>query len=181
MKGIKWLDKNFEKYILVFLLVVMAGVLSFQVVMRFIANSPTFWSDRVAQLSLVISMFFSISYCIRRGSSLKIDLLTKSVPKPAQKVIGILVKVIMLVLFSLLAIASWETLGQYLERGTTDAALGIPLSHFYTVVFIALALTVVRCVQVLIFEFFPEKNPEVLAKIVSQPADEDKAADGDDK
>jgi len=181
MKAVKWLDKNFEKYILVFLLVVMAGVLSFQVIMRFVVNSPTFWSDRVAQLSLVISMFFSISYCIRRGSSLKIDLLTKSVPKGVQKVISITVKLIMLVLFSLLAIASWETLGQYLERGTTDAALGIPISHFYTVVFIALVLTVVRCVQVLIFEFAPEKNPEVLVKIAAQPDEEDQKTDGDDK
>jgi len=181
MKVIKWLDKNFEKCILVSLLVVMAGVLSFQVIMRFVVNSPTFWSDRVAQLSLVISMFFSISYCIRRGSSLKIDLLTKSVPKVAQKVISLVVKVIMLILFSLLTIASWETLGQYLERGTTDAALGIPISSLYIVVFIALALTVIRCAQVLIFEFFPEKNPEVLAKIVAQPAEEESTNDGDDK
>ncbi|MCL2578419.1 MAG: TRAP transporter small permease [Oscillospiraceae bacterium] len=171
IKAIKWLDKNFEKYILVFLLILITGVLSLQVFMRFVVNSPTFWSDRVAQLSLVISTFFSISYCIRRGSSLKIDLLIKAVPAPVAKVMAVLVKVIMLVLFSLLAAASWGTLGQYVERGTTDAALGIPIQYFYMVVFFALSLAVVRCVQALIFEFFPEKNPEVLVTMISKPAD----------
>ena len=179
MKAIKWLDKNFEKCILVSLLIVMVSVLSLQIFMRFVLNSPTFWSDRVAQLSLVISAFFSISYCIRRGSSLKIDLVTKALPKVAFKAINLIVKLIMLILFSLLALASWETLGQYLERGTTDAALGIPISSLYILVFIAFVLTVIRCIQALVFEFFPEKNPEVLAKVVSQPAEEDSTDDGD--
>ena len=167
---LKWLDKNFEKYILVTLLIVITSVLSLQVVMRFIFNSPTFWSDRVAQLSLVISAFFSISYCIRRGSSLKIDLIVKSVPAPAAKALTLLVKLIMLAFFTLLASASWVTLGQYIERGTTDAALGLPITYLYILVFAGLVLTVVRCVQALVFEFFPEKNPEVLAKIVAAPA-----------
>jgi len=169
INAVKWLDKNFEKYILVFLLIVITGVLSLNVVMRFIFNSPTFWSDRVAQLSLVISTFFSISYCIRRGSSLKIDLLVKAVPAHATKAITLLVKVILLAFFGLLCAASWGTLGQYLERGTTDAALGIPISYLYVLVFIGLSLTVIRCVQALVFEFFPEKNPEVLAKIITAP------------
>jgi len=181
MKVIKWLDKNFEKYILVFLLIVMASVLSLQVFMRFIVNSPTFWSDRVAQLSLVISTFFSISYCIRRGSSLKIDLLLKAVPKPVSKAMALLVKTIMLVFFSLLALASWGTLGQYAERGTTDVALGIPLTYLYAVVVFGLVLTVVRCIQVLVFEFFPEKNPEVLATLVTQPAPQKPAGGSDDE
>ena len=171
MKAIKWLDKNLEKYILVFLLVAITSILSLQVFMRFIMNSPTFWSDRVAQLSLVISTFFSISYCIRRGSSLKIDLLIKAVPPLVRKMLIVLVKGILLVLFSLLAVASWGTLGQYIERGTTDAALGIPIMYLYAVVFFAFVLTVIRCVQTLFFEFFPEKNPEILVTMISKPPD----------
>jgi len=177
--AVKWLDKNFEKYILVFLLIVITGILSLQVVMRFIFNSPTFWSDRVAQLSLVISTFFSISYCIRRGSSLKIDLLVKAVPEQVAKAISLLVKVILLAFFSLLCAASWGTLSQYIERGTTDAALGIPIASLYVLVFIGLVLTVIRCVQALVFEFFPEKNPEVLGKIITAPPAADD--DGDNK
>jgi len=177
--AIKWLDKNFEKYILVFLLIVITGVLSLQVVMRFIFNSPTFWSDRVAQLSLVISTFFSISYCIRRGSSLKIDLLIKAIPAHAAKALTLLVKVILLAFFSLLAAASWVTLGQYVERGTTDVALGMPITYLYTLVFAGLVLTVIRCVQALVFEFFPEKNPEVLAKIITSPPASDTKDDKD--
>ena len=185
--AIKWLDKNFEKYILVFFLVAITGVLSLQVVMRFIFNNPTFWSDRVAQLSLVISMWFSISYCIRRGSSLKIDLAIKDLPEKIRKTVVVIVKVVMLVLFSFLAAASWETLGQYVERGTTDPALGIPLSQLYMVVFFSLCLTVVRCIQVLFFEFFPEKNPEIIVTLLSKAADakkdaeEAKSSDGGDE
>jgi len=176
MKVIKWLDKNFEKYILVFLLVMMLSVLSLNVFLR-IFNAETHWAARVAQLCLVISSFFSVSYCIRRGSSLKIDLLLKSIPPIAQKIMVFTVKLILLILFSLLAIASWGTLGQYLELGTTDAALGIPLSNFYILVFIGFVVTVIRCIQSLFFEFFPEKNPEVLAKMIPSPTLQETAID----
>ncbi|MCL2399423.1 MAG: TRAP transporter small permease [Defluviitaleaceae bacterium] len=167
MKVIKWFDKNFEKYILLFFLIVITSVLFLQVIMRFFFSSPTFWSDRIAQLSLVISTFFSVSYCIRRGSNLKIDLLLNAVSKPFYKVLNLSVKLIMLAFFTLLAVGSWGAFNQYLERGTTDAALGIPLTYIYFLIFLALVLTVVRCIQSLVFEFFPEKNPEITANIVS--------------
>lgn len=174
MHVIKWLDKNFEKYVLLFLLIVITSVLSLNVFMRFVLNSATAWSDRVAQISLVISAFFSISYCIRRGSSLKIDLLIKSLKPAVGKAVMICVKILMLLSFFMLMLGSWGTLGQYIERGTTDSALGIPLTYMYSLVFFGFVLTVIRCVQSLFFEFFPEKNPEVLATMVNVMEEKDK-------
>ncbi|MCL2619048.1 MAG: TRAP transporter small permease [Defluviitaleaceae bacterium] len=174
MGFIKWLDKNFEKYVLMSLLVVIVCVMSYMVVMRFVFNNAPFWSDRVAQYSFVISTFFSISYCIRRGSSLKIDILLKAVPSAVSKVMSVCVKVLMLVFFSLLTYAAWGVIESFVQLGTRDTALDIPMYYFYSVTFFALVLTTIRCVQTLVFEFFPEKNPEILASIAAPPSGDKK-------
>jgi len=180
MNVIKWLDKNFEKYVLLVFLVTITLCLSLQIVMR-IFNNALPWTDRVAQLSFVISAFFSISYCIRRGSALKIDLLTKKLPEKICRILLIAVKVIMLAAFSLLTVGAWGTLGQYVAQGTTDAALGIPLTIIYSFIFFGFILTIVRTIQSLIFEFFPEKNPEIIATMIKPVVDSKNSADsGDD-
>ena len=170
MNVIKWLDKNFEKYVLLVLLIVITLCLSLNIVMR-IFNNPLAWTDRVAQLSFVISAFFSISYCIRRGSALKIDLLTKKLPESVCKVLLIIVKLIMLAAFSLLTVGALGTVNQYVDQGTTDAALGIPLTIIYSLIFFGFILTLVRTIQSLVFEFFPEKNPEIITTMIKPVVD----------
>jgi len=176
MNVIKWIDKNFEKYVLLILLVTITLMLSLQIVLR-IFNSSQPWTDRVAQLSFVVSAFFSISYCIRRGSALKIDLLTKKLPEAVNKVLLIVVKIIMLAGFGLLTVGAWGTLGQYVDQGTTDAALGIPLTFVYSFVFFGFALTIIRTIQSLVFEFFPEKNPEVIVTMIKSASDSENEAE----
>jgi len=179
---IKWLDKNFEKYVLFVLLITITLCLSLNIVMRFFFNNPFAWTDRVAQLSFVISAFFSISYCIRRGSALKIDLLTKKLPESMSRILLIIVKLIMLAAFALLTVGAWGTLNQYVAQGTTDAALGIPLTIIYALILFGFVLTIIRTIQSLVFEFFPEKNPEVIATMIKTVTadDSDESDNGDD-
>jgi len=158
MNALKWLDKNLEKYILVCLLIVIVCVVSHMVFMRVVFNSPPFWSGRVSQYAFVISTFFSISYCIRRGASLKIDMLLGFSSNAVRKAITVSVKVIMLVFFALLTYASWGVIGQFTQLGTIDTALEVPMSFFFSIIFLGFVLTTIRCVQALVFEFFPENE-----------------------
>ena len=160
MKAVMWLDKNLEKYVLMFLLALMVCVMSYMVFMRFVLNNAPFWSNRVAQYSFVISTFFSISYCIRRNSSLKIDVLLEVVPTAVRKGLAVTVKVILLVFFAMLTYASWGVIGSFIQLGTRDTTLDIPMYYIFTIVLICFALTTIRCIQALVFEFFPEKSPE---------------------
>lgn len=160
MHIIKWLDKNFEKYVLLFLLVIITVVMSYLILMRFIFNNPPFWADRIAQYSLVISTFFSISYCIRRGTSLKIDVVINAFPAALLKVVKICVKVLLLGFFLLFTYASFGVVESFNQLGTLDVALGLPMSFFYSFVSFGFILASIRSVQSLWFEFFPEKDPE---------------------
>jgi TRAP-type C4-dicarboxylate transport system permease small subunit len=178
MKVIKWLDKNFEKYVLLFLLVLITCVMSYLIFMRFVLNNPPFWADRVAQYSLVISTFFSISYCIRRGSSLKIDVLVNALPKVLLKAVVVVVKVILIAFFLLFTYASIGVVQSFNQLGTIDTALGIPMSVFYSFVVFGFVLATIRSVQVLVFEFFPEKDPEDTTVKIAALSDSEKNKEG---
>ncbi|MCL2616080.1 MAG: TRAP transporter small permease [Defluviitaleaceae bacterium] len=158
MKVLKWLDKNLEIYILICLLILIVCVMSYMVFMRFAMNHTPFWPSRVAQYSFIISTFFSVSYCIRRGASLRIDVLLTAAPAVVSRALSIAVKIIMLAFFAMLAYASWGVIGGFIDLGTRDTALNIPMYHFFTVVFVSFIITTIRCAQVLVFEFFPEKG-----------------------
>ena len=160
MSVIKWLDKNIEKYILLFLLVCMVGIMSYAVMMRYVFNAPPFWANTLTQYCFVISTFFSISYCIRRGTSLRIDILFHYLPKKITRILSVVSYLISLVLFSFFTYVTFFVIESFVQSGATEPTFGWSMYAFYIFVFSGFFLASVRCIQAIWFEFFPEKNKE---------------------
>lgn len=74
MKKLKWLEENFEGVILVIFLTLLTTLVTLQIIMRYLFHSPFSWSEELCRMLLVWSGFFSIGYCARKGSTIRLDI-----------------------------------------------------------------------------------------------------------
>ncbi|MFR5079935.1 MAG: TRAP transporter small permease [[Clostridium] innocuum] len=82
MKIIRWLDDNLEEALLIALLVTMTLLMGLQVFSRYILNASLSWSEELTRYLFIWSGFLSISYCIKKWNSIKIDQVILMFPKP---------------------------------------------------------------------------------------------------
>ena len=73
MKLLHWLDDNLEEMLLIILLTAMTLVMGVQVFSRYILNASLSWSEELTRYLFIWSAFISISYCIKKWISIKID------------------------------------------------------------------------------------------------------------
>ena len=62
----------------------MIVVVSYEVVMRYVFNSPTFWSGELARWSMVWLALLGMALAVRRLDHIRVDVLVDTVPRPVQ-------------------------------------------------------------------------------------------------
>ena len=147
MKVLKWLDEYLEEVILIILLVCIACVMGAQVVARYFFNNSLTWSEELAQYMLVWSTFLSVSYCVKKRCSIKIEQLLNALPEPGQTFLR-LVRHTLVFIFCLIMIPyAWTYLQQSIESQATSAALGIPMYFIQSAPLVGFILLTVRVAQ----------------------------------
>lgn len=144
---LKKLDEKFEETILCILLVLMTIILGIQIIARYVFGNSLAWSEELVRYLFVWSTFLGIPYCIRRKSSIKVDQFRALMPDSVQKILLFLDKIIIFVLFLILAIFSFNVVKNTYISGQTSAAMGIPMWLVQVSVFIGAVLSMIRIIQ----------------------------------
>ncbi|MBB6215270.1 TRAP-type C4-dicarboxylate transport system permease small subunit [Anaerosolibacter carboniphilus] len=147
MGVLKWLNEHFEESILLILLIVMTCVMGVQVTMRYLLNASLSWSEELTRYMFVWSAFISVSYCIKKGISIRIDQFTNMMPQSAQKVLGIITRIVMLIFFAYVFRYALIVVGTTYVNGQTSPALGLPIYLVQVSSVIGFGLAVVRILQ----------------------------------
>ena len=147
MRVLKWLDEHFEEWTLVILLAVISLTLMIQVVMRYIFNASLSWSEEFSRYCFVWSTFLSVSYSIKKGSMLRIDIVIQYLPKSWRKAIDIVMEFIVLGFFAFLLFNSFAVVKRIGNSGQTSPALGLPMIVVYVSLIVGFALTCLRGIQ----------------------------------
>ncbi|SNS80910.1 TRAP-type C4-dicarboxylate transport system, small permease component [Anaerovirgula multivorans] len=153
MAVLKWLDENFEEVILMIFLVLMACIMGIQVIMRYAFNASLTWSEEITRYFFIWSAFISTSYCIKKGTSIKIDQFTNMLPDKAKKVIEFVVKIVVLLFFAYLLRYSIDVVRAAYQSGQKSPALGIPMYLVQVSTVVGFSLSVVRIIQSLLGGF----------------------------
>lgn len=159
MKQIKWLEKNFELMILAVMLVVMSCLSFANVIMRYCFHNALSWSDEVCCYCLALSAFFALPCAVRLGVSIKVDTFTTMIPKSAQKILGLICDVVMVVFLCWLLKGTFEIIGNAAQVNQASPALGIPIANIYSAMAFGIALGIVRYIQ-LIYRVLTNKTDE---------------------
>ena len=152
MKVIRWLDNNLEEVLMVLLLFGIALVMILQVVTRYVFNYSMSWSDELVRYFLVWSCFLSVSFCVKKRISIKIDSLLHALPEKAKPWLRAVRHLIILVFCILMIPFAVTFIRQAVASGATSAAMQIPMYYIQSAPLVGFLLLAVRCLQALIRE-----------------------------
>ena len=155
----KKLDENFEEYILMVFLVVMAIVMMWQVIMRYFFHASMPWPEEFCRFMFVFSGFLSMGYCVRKDKMLKVDILMGFFPDWLKKTVDLIARFVTLFFFAYLCYWGFRTAQSQVQMGMKSAAMGWPMWVIYGSVFVGALIGTLRQIQDL-YRYFTKKKED---------------------
>lgn len=127
-----------------------------QVLMRFIFEQPSEWSEVLIRFALIWMVFLGIPEAFRLGSMVSVDLMHRSVPPHFRRVLDGLIALVSLLLLVVIAWFGWD----YAQRGSVQTIIGLEsFSMFWA--YLALPLGAVLAMFGVIGNFFEPRHEEL--------------------
>ena len=147
MQKAKWLLDNLEIIFGTLTTVLLVALMFIQVVSRYVFNYALPWTEELAIICFVVSVYFGCALAVTRDQHLKIDLFLHYMPFKVKKVLAIASN-ICFIGFCLYIMDPMAQLLEKLYTGKTKMIVtGVPHYIIYGVVIFCLLLTVVRLIQ----------------------------------
>ena len=163
-----WLDENLEEFLLVIGLIAMTLIMGIQVFCRYVLNFSLSWSEELTRYMFIWSCFISISYCIKRWISIKVDQVINMFPKKAYVFAQLLLNILLFVLFFYLSIHGYKFLLLSIASKQTSPALQLPMPYIQCAPFVGFVLATIRSFQQIIYELGNVKRMLNHEKIIDQ-------------
>lgn len=144
---LKWVNDHLEETIMAILLFLITAIISYSVIMRYIFNDSPSWAEEITRFFFIWSAFISIGLCIKRQSSIRIDILLNVLSKKACRVLLILVNIFIIAVFAYWLKGAIGVTKTLINNGQTSPALLVPMWIIYGSSVVGFALGIVRCAQ----------------------------------
>ena len=138
MKIIKWLDHNLEEVVLGSLLIAISVIMMLQIVCRFVFGFSLAWPEEAGRFCFIFTTFFSIGFCIKHESDLRVDVLIQTV-----------LDCIAIAVYGYLLYGAIGVLRAVIKSKQISSALSIPMAGIYFISTLGVAMGVIRAVQIL--------------------------------
>lgn len=152
MKVIKWLDENIEEFLLMLLLVCITLIMGVQIFARYVLNNSFTWSEELVRYLFIYMGFISVSYCIKKWISIKINQVIELFPKKAYIVLQLILNIILFLFFVYLSYYSLLYLQSSITSGQVSPALQIPMSYIQAAPLLGFGLASIRALQQIILD-----------------------------
>ena len=153
MKILRWLDNHLEETLLTLLLIGISTLVVLQVGARYLLNHSLSWSDELARYFLIWSCFLSISYCVKKRISIKIDQFQNSLSEPVIPWVKMIRHTIVFAFCVTMIPFSWTYVMQSVHNGSTSSALQIPMYFIQSAPLVGFILLAIRVAQAWFREF----------------------------
>jgi TRAP-type C4-dicarboxylate transport system permease small subunit len=118
----------------------MAGIVTYDVVMRFYFRKPTMWVLETSEILLIIIIFCGAAYCLFRDGHVHIDLITSRFPRKMRDLSQLINGTLSFLFCLVLTWSAWRFWWPaYVNNWHTDSLLSFPLGVAYF--FLAAGLT----------------------------------------
>ncbi|MBR5291876.1 MAG: TRAP transporter small permease [Clostridia bacterium] len=151
MKLIRWLDKHFEEYLMIFCLVTITLVMFIQVIIRKLPWIPALkWAEEFCRFAWIWSVFLSLPYTIKHSSMLRVTALRDVLPEGARRVLDVMVDIIIIAAMGMLLYYAVPLVKDRYLSGETSPAMNWPIWVMYSFMILGFGLGVFRGIQRLI-------------------------------
>lgn len=143
-------DEHVETYLATVALTVFTTLVIFQVIMRYVFNNPSIWSEEIARYALVWFVYLSGSYAVKYQRHVKfnviVDLIGKKVPL-AQRIIQLFIFLLWLAFLIFMLKLSIKMVDRQFITGQLAPASQIPMYLVYLGLPLGLLLMSFRVLQ----------------------------------
>ncbi len=146
----KWILEGFEKLVISVGLIVLSIVVVVTVVTRYFFGYSPDWSDELPRFLAVWITFIGMSYCVRKGEHVLIDILFTKLKGRVQKVFHIVLLVISFVFLVYLMFLSYELTEKVFASNQKSVTLGISMGYVYMAVPIGCFLSAVNFLHIIV-------------------------------
>lgn len=159
MKVIRWLDKYLEEVLMTLLLIAIAVIMMVQVIARYVFGSALTWSDELARYFLLWCGFLSVSYCVKKRISIKIEQFQNILPKRMQHMLKMLRHTIVFAFCVVMIPFAVAYVQQAVQNGAVSPAMRIPMYFMQSAPLVCFVLLAIRVAQAWIREFRLYRDP----------------------
>ena len=132
-------------------LLAISTILMVQVIARYVANSPTVWSEELAVSLFVWLTMLAIPLGLRRGEHLTLDILSKRLTPQVNRMLAVVISLLTITMFVILAFFAMKLLpaGDRQLLAGISGGLGIPakVSWIYLAVPVGAVFSVLFTVE----------------------------------
>lgn len=145
IKSIERIERVFIYFSALFM-----GVLSvmvfYEVIARYVFDSPTIWANELSTYLLQFIVFFSMGYLVIKDEHLKVTFFLDKVKGRAHKALKILNNLLVIPYAAILLIYGWNVTATTFERdATSPTLLAVPLWIPNSFIFLGGALLILGC------------------------------------
>lgn len=157
MKVLKWLDENLEEKIMSTALWGIVVIMGIQIIMRYVFKSSLAWSEEVSRYLFIWMVFVGISYGIKNGSHMRIDMLEHFIPK-LSKPLEILADICFIGFSGYMIGPGFTVIKSLIATGQDSPAGEIPMYIVYLGLLVGFFLVFFRIIQKYIMKFLQKKS-----------------------
>jgi TRAP-type C4-dicarboxylate transport system permease small subunit len=147
MKVLKWVDEYLEEMILIVLLICMVLIMGGQILARYCLNQSLSWSEELTQYLFVWSTFISISYCVKKRISIKIEQFIGILPEKGKTWLRLFRHTLVFVFCVIMLPYCVTYVQQAVDSQATSAALHIPMYFIQSAPLVGFILLAIRVLQ----------------------------------
>ena len=147
MNIIRKIDNYLEEVILIILLICMVIIMGLQIFSRYCLHTPLSWSEELTLYLFVWSVFLSISYCVKKRISIKIEQFLMILPPRGQTGLRLLRHTLVFIFCLIMIPYAWTFVQQSISFGATSPALHLPMVFIQSAPLVGFVLLLIRVAQ----------------------------------
>ncbi len=120
------------KWIIIVAMIIIPGVMTFQVIIRYVFNYPLAWAEESVRYTFIWLVFMSACAALRRGELIATDFLITRLPSRLAHGLIFVSRVCTLVFLGVAAFSGYDMTTFVLKRGTLSAIIQVPIWIVYS-------------------------------------------------
>ena len=141
---LRWLDDHLEEFLMAVLLLLITVIISYSVVMRYVFNDSPTWAEEITRFFFIWSAFLSIGLCIRRQSSIRIDILLTAITEKQRNMLLAGVNLFVIIVMAYWLYGAVNVTRTLMNNGQTSPALLVPMWVIYGSSVVGFSLEIFR-------------------------------------
>lgn len=151
-KAISWIDQNFEPLIITALFFAMTGLVTLQVILRFVFNTGFAGAEEISRFMFIWLMYFSFSYTTRRQRHIRLTFMLEKLPLTARKIVMIAVDLLFLTFSVIIFWAAWRICQEVIRFQDRAVTIDISMNIIYSAGLVGFGLMIIRIIQSIIWK-----------------------------